>query len=1610
MSKSRFLQALMLAGALALGGRCLAGTPPLAENQDPARITSTESLLSGPARLEVRPAGAATTLDWQPGEVWRVEQRDGTSRFLTSGPAREGESTGLPLLPRESRWLEVPAGGEVRVVVEELTLRPLPGVTLGLGRAEEQANTLPDGDRAALEPESAAGRAALAAAGFDKPVLLGEPVIFRDLRLVSLTLHPVLVHAGSVQLVESLRLRLEYGTAPAGEPVGPLAWTAAPAVGGNELRALHSWSGNMERIYDDLVPNHGQFYSQVDESVFPIYLITGSPNYLNDPANMAEFVKWKREKGFDVRIVPFDQIPGGGTSISFGALRDWMHTQWELLRPEYLLLVGDVDGEAACPDSVVQAHTGDYDVSDHFYALQEGEDYFPELFVGRFSVDSISQLFVMAQKPVIHEKSPLVASSDWLTRGLVVSCNYSDTGTPPVSPNETSRWVIDKLRANGFTLTAQDSIFYPPVTDGGGLISSALNQGRGIVSYRGWANSNGWIYPAFDRDDIEALGNVMRMPVVGSFVCQTGAFGQGAGDVVVEDPCFGEKFVRLGSPGDWRGAVAFVGPSDLHTRTQYNNPVCSGFFNAIFDLDITSIGPALLNGKMELYNGYPRERTDRFSSYFYFHIYNVLGDPDLKIWRAIPTSLALESDALLRPGQSVLEVSVNDHQGQPVDGATVTLTAGADGGLLLARGVSRAGHLLLNVDPGLLATGLAAVLTADHIDYMPAQRELSVTPSAAALELTGLSVGEETPDGSLLAGETLSVRLSLRNSGSAALPAGSASLRDPALWESLPDYFSLLDGELAIPALGAGEQVTTSEAFQLRLAADVPNLAPLHLVTDLAAGAYTGVADGRLSAANLALELVSAQWRSGAAQLLTGQLDTLDLVLRNTGAYALPGASLSLLSDDPRVLVVDGPLSLPALALGADAAVAFALEGGAGLFTGQALTVRVQAEEGGRLAELSLPLPVGSILPEDPYGPDAHGYYAIESGDFDVRIRPEYDWVELDPAYGGSGAQRLLLGDDDVTTIVLPFPVTHYGRTTDRLSVCSNGWVALGDTWINDFRNWNLPSSLGPPNLIAAFWDDLKPQRVDGTNDSTYVPVYWRHDAAEGRVVISWSRTWNRYNYLAEGQPKQEFQLILYDQTARPTPTGDSELLVQWKDVTDLDQDNNFATCGMENFGHDIGLQVSYSGYPSPGCVEIASGRGVLFTTRQPLHDSSYRVRILEPQPQQWLRTRQPVLRWDHADFAQILQRTDIEYEVVVSSATAELLRRTVSAAGELDLAALGLSLPENQPLFLDLTAQVDTTHYVSLQGRLSFAVDATAPALSAALLASNLFPGHLELGLLSSEALASLRAVVLGGAGQELLELEPDPGSTGISGGRELRYLRAQLAEGASVLRLEAVDLHGLDVLEELPLAAVPFLAGRLDLPAAELGLEWSGGSGWAVALGVRTADDARLLELPGGLHALELRLPAGVDFAELTLPAPEGTVLAARLDGQWRALEQERTGAGLRARLEQDARVGLMRAGSVEGPLPGTFRLTGNYPNPFNPETWIRFELPQEGEPQLVIYNLAGAQVCRLAVGRLQAGSHQVRWDGHDAAGAPVASGLYLARLEFDGQAQTQRMLLVR
>jgi len=94
----------------------------------------------------------------------------------------------------------------------------------------------------------------------------------------------------------------------------------------------------------------------------------------------------------------------------------------------------------------------------------------------------------------------------------------------------------------------------------------------------------------------------------------------------------------------------------------------------------------------------------------------------------------------------------------------------------------------------------------------------------------------------------------------------------------------------------------------------------------------------------------------------------------------------------------------------------------------------------------------------------------------------------------------------------------------------------------------------------------------------------------------------------------------------------------------------------------------------------------------------------------------------------------------------------------------------------------------------------------------------------------------------------------------------------------------------------------------------------------------------------------------------------------------------------------------------VPEEFQITGNYPNPFNPETHICFELPVQGLVKVEIFDLTGRKINRIKYVVMESGYHSVVWNGKDVDGFNVSSGVYLYSVKLDNIAKFGKMTLVR
>ena len=94
----------------------------------------------------------------------------------------------------------------------------------------------------------------------------------------------------------------------------------------------------------------------------------------------------------------------------------------------------------------------------------------------------------------------------------------------------------------------------------------------------------------------------------------------------------------------------------------------------------------------------------------------------------------------------------------------------------------------------------------------------------------------------------------------------------------------------------------------------------------------------------------------------------------------------------------------------------------------------------------------------------------------------------------------------------------------------------------------------------------------------------------------------------------------------------------------------------------------------------------------------------------------------------------------------------------------------------------------------------------------------------------------------------------------------------------------------------------------------------------------------------------------------------------------------------------------------IPTSYSLNQNYPNPFNPETRIHYDLPEEGHVSLVVYDLLGRELIKLVNQYNSQGRYNILWNGNDALGNPVSSGVYIYQMKSGSFSQTKKMIISR
>jgi hypothetical protein len=993
-------------------------------------------------------------------------------------------------------------------------------------------------------------------------VEISAPAIMRDLRIITVTFDPVLDEPPFDALVRSVSVAVSA--------------TAEPGV--NERVSIdRPPSPAFDRLYRSEVIN----YDGVPVEGYPVgnlkalpgpgpgdgddrdprpegarYLVVASDSMLQA---LEPLLAWKELKGIPTALATLETI--GATPEAIKTYVQTAYDTWEM-PPEFLLLVGDTEVLPAYHDSVS---------TDNYYVTLEGDDVYPEVMVGRFSVDLVSECATMVAKTVFYERTPYEDDPNWPASASL--CQRDDGDDGDWIYYENTWYLYDLFTEAGFapvdTLNAKYGI-------GCDTVLLSWNAGKGFVHYRGQAMFY-WIFPFnIPADHPLGIWNGWRQWIAVSPTCGTGTYDQ--------DGYMCENWTRGGTPEEPRGAVACFATCTAFDSSEKlalkRSAVSYGFFGNAFGPDGLTLGEACVAGKLSLHQ--------TFEDTLEYNAWQLLGDPELNMWTGMPKHATVLHDPALQVGQADITVTVLD-EGAAVPGALVSCVMEDE---VYSWGyTSDLGHVTLPIGasfPGLL---LVTVTARNCYPYEGSALVLESGPFVTFADLVIEDTSGGNGDGLLSPGESTLLELGLLNAGD--VMAESVT----ALFVTDDPYVTVTDAEAEFGDIEPGAVGWALDDIAISVDPACP---PGHVISYSLEVGYSGesgmrypppieIVTGHLVYAGASFD-DAPPGGDGDGLPEAGETVALVVSLLNDGPCGLAEVVGEVAVDDSfsAVTWATAPFGeAPPGETCANAEDALLLSVSPAAPDGHVATLTLALDAEGHTYSWADTLTFDIVLSNPTYmgptGPDEHGYYAYDSGDTIYAAAPTYDWFDIAPP--GPGTLITAITDEDaaIVTQSTMWNVRYYGQDYTTVSVNSNGFFAMGACDYLYGENSSIPDLHGPPAMIAPFWDDLDP--------SAGGDVYRWHDFANKRWVYQFDEVvrWGT-------DEAQTFQVIILNETYHPTPTGDAMILFQYETVSNPTE----CTVGIESHDQTVGVEWLYNGSYAQQALPLDAGIAILFTTTPP--------------------------------------------------------------------------------------------------------------------------------------------------------------------------------------------------------------------------------------------------------------------------------------------------------------------------------------------------------------------------------------------------------------------------
>lgn len=449
---------------------------------------------------------------------------------------------------------------------------------------------------------------------------------------------------------------------------------------------------------------------------------------------------WKNQSGIETIIADISSISSDATAI-----KNYIYSYYSQHPLTHVLLAGD-QNVIATPLSVATGGP-----SDPSYGYLDGNDSYPEVFVGRFPAESDSDLITMVQRVIEYEKNP-DTTSNWFSSAIGVASNLG-----PGDDNEMDWEHLSNIRTELLNYT-YDTVaeFYdgshPLTTDLPGNPSasdvvSAFQSGISLMNYTGHGNNNSFTTSGFSTIEINQLTNFGKLPFIWSAGCTNGNFTSAG-------LCMGEAFLRARSNGKPTGAIAAF----MSAVNQFWNPPMDAqdAMNAILTENDTiyssrTFGGIVFSGCMQMNDHYGSAGALMTDTWHCF------GDPSLAVRTAFPVVPVVSHASLITIGDTVFNISCS------TNGANVTLY---QSGKVIGKSIVANGSAVM---PFLPVMDFDSVLiTVSGFNLYPYIIKVPVLPFPGSYVIYKSVFNDDVQgngDGIVDYGETISCDLTLYNAG-----------------------------------------------------------------------------------------------------------------------------------------------------------------------------------------------------------------------------------------------------------------------------------------------------------------------------------------------------------------------------------------------------------------------------------------------------------------------------------------------------------------------------------------------------------------------------------------------------------------------------------------------------------------------------------------------------------------------------------------------------------------------------------------------------------------------------------------------------------------------------